>query len=63
MRWAGHVARVVDRRGAYRVLVGRPEEKGPLERSKRGWEGHIKIDLLEAECRGIGWIDLAEDMI
>jgi hypothetical protein len=31
MRWAGHVARMVDRRDAYRVLVGRPEKKGPLE--------------------------------
>ena len=37
MRWAGHVARMGERRGAYRVLVGRPEGKRPLERPRRRW--------------------------
>jgi hypothetical protein len=46
MRWAGHVARVEDRRGAYRVLVGRAEGKRPLRRPSRRWED-IKIDLHE----------------
>jgi len=41
-RWAGHVARVGDRMGAYRVLVRKPEGKGPLERPRRGWEDNIK---------------------
>jgi len=35
MRWAGHVARMGKRRGVYRVLVGRPEGKGPLGRPRR----------------------------
>ena len=38
MRWAGHVARMGERRGVYRVLVGKPEAKGPLGRPIRGWE-------------------------
>ena len=47
MRWAGHVARVGDRRDAYRFLVGKPEGKRPLGRSRRGWEDNIRIDLQE----------------
>jgi hypothetical protein len=50
-----------DRRGAYRVLVGRPEEKGPLGRSRRRWENNIKIDLQEVGWGGMDWIDLAQD--
>jgi len=45
MRWAGHVARVVKRRGVYRVLVGKPEGKRPLGRPRRRWEDNIKMDL------------------
>jgi hypothetical protein len=45
MRWAGHVARMGDRRGAYRVLVGKPEGRRPLGRSRRRWEDNIKTDL------------------
>ena len=48
MRWAGHVARMGDSRGVYRVLVGKPEGKRPLERSRRRWEDNIKIDRQEA---------------
>ena len=46
-----------DRRGAYRVLVGRPEGKGPLERPRRKWEDNIKVDLKEVGCggHGLGW--------
>jgi len=49
MRWAGHVARVGHRRGVYRVLVGKPEEKRPLGRPRLRWEDNIKMDL-----RGVG---------
>jgi hypothetical protein len=42
MRWAGHVARMGGRRGAYRVLVGRPEGKRPLGRPVVGWEVNMK---------------------
>ena len=47
MRWAGHVARTGKRRSLYRVLVGKPEGKRPLGRSRCRWEDIIKIDLQE----------------
>ena len=52
MRWAGHVVRIGDSRGVYRVLVGKPEGKTPLGKHRPRWEDNIKIDLLEVECRG-----------
>jgi hypothetical protein len=45
MRWAGHVARMGERRGVHRVLVGRSEGKRPLGRPTRRWEDNIKMDL------------------
>ena len=45
MRWAGHVARTRERIGVYRVLVGKPEGKRPLGRSRHGWEDNIKMDF------------------
>jgi len=45
MRWAGHAARMGDRRGAYRALVGKPEGKRPLGRPRRRWEDNVKMDL------------------
>ena len=45
MRWAGHVARMGDRRVVYRVLVGKPEVKRPLGRPRLRWEDNIKMDL------------------
>jgi hypothetical protein len=52
-----------ERRGAYRVLVGKPEEKRPLGRSRRRWEDNIKIDLQEVGNCGlrVEWIELAHD--
>jgi hypothetical protein len=50
MRWAGHVARMGEKRNAYRLLVGEPEGKRPLERSRRRWVDNIKMDFRE-----IGW--------
>jgi hypothetical protein len=47
MRWAGHVARMGEGRNVYRVLVGKPEGKIPLERPRRRWEDGIKMDLTE----------------
>ena len=44
MRWAVHVARIMERKGVYRVLVGKPEGKRPLGRPRRRWEGNIKMD-------------------
>jgi len=51
MRWAGHVARMGEERGAYRVLVGKPEGKSPMGRPRRGWVDNIRMD----------WIWLAQD--
>jgi len=61
MRWTGHVARMGERRGIYRVLVGKPEGKRPLGRPRRRWEDNIKMDLQEVECGGMGGIELAQD--
>ena len=47
MRWAGHVARMGERRGVYRILVGKPEGKRQLGRPRRRREGNIKIDIQE----------------
>jgi hypothetical protein len=47
MRWVGHVARMEEGRGVYRVLVGRPKGKRPLGRPRRWWEDNIKLDLRE----------------
>jgi hypothetical protein len=45
LRWAGHVACMGERRGAYRTLVGKPEGRRPLERPRHRWEDNIKMDL------------------
>ena len=50
-----------ERRGVYRVLVGKSEGKRPLERPRRRWEDNIKIDLQEVGCGGMDWIELAQD--
>jgi hypothetical protein len=60
MRWAGHVARMGEKRNAYRLLVGKPEGKGPLGRPRRRWVDNIIIDLLEIGWRGVDWISLAQ---
>jgi hypothetical protein len=62
MRWAGHVARMVEKGNAYRIFVGKPEEKRPLGRPTRMWVDNIKIlDLREIGCDGVDWIDQAQD--
>jgi len=50
MRWMGHVARMGERRGVYRVSVGKPEGKRPLGRPRRRWVDNIKMDLQEVGC-------------
>jgi len=50
-----------ERKGIYRVLVGKPEGKRPLGRHRRRWEDNIKIDLQEAGFRVMDWIELAQD--
>jgi len=55
MRWAGHVARMGESGGVYRVLVGNPEGKRPLWRPRRRWEDNSKTDL---QGGGMDWIDV-----
>jgi len=61
MRWAGHVARMEEGRGVYRVLEGKPEGKRPLGRPRRRWEDNIKMVLQEVGCEGVDWIELVQD--
>jgi hypothetical protein len=61
MRWAGHVAFMEEKRGVYRVLVGKPEGKRPVGRPRRRWEDNIKMDPQEVMWRGMEWIDLVQD--
>jgi hypothetical protein len=50
-----------ERRGVYRVLVGKPEGKRPLGRPRHRWKDNIKMDLQEIGCGGMDWIELAQD--
>ena len=59
MRWAGHVARVGERRGVYRVLVGKAKGKRPVGRPKLRWEDNIKMDSQEVGSGGMDWTELA----
>jgi len=61
MRWAGHVARMGQERGVYRVLVGKPEGKRPLGRPRRRWVDNIRMDLQEVRYGYMDWIGLAQD--
>jgi hypothetical protein len=61
MRWAGHAARMGEKRNAYRILVGKPDGKRQLGRSRRRWVDNIKMDLREIGWDGMDWIDLAQD--
>ena len=60
MRWAFHVAHVEERKGAYRVLVRKPDGKRPLGRPRRRLEDYIKVELQEVRWV-TDWIDLAQD--
>jgi hypothetical protein len=60
MRWAGHVARIVEGIGVYRILVGRPEGKRPLGRPRRKWEDNIKMDIVIDEANSI---QLSQDRV
>jgi len=61
MRWAGHVARMGEENGVYRVLVDKPEGRRPLGRPRRRWVDNIKMDLQEVGCGYMDWTGLAQD--
>ena len=61
MRWAGHVARMGEERGVYRVLVGKPEGRRLLERPRRRRVDNIRMKLQEVGCEYMDWIGPAQD--
>jgi hypothetical protein len=61
MRWVGHVARMVETKNSYRLLVGKSEGKRPLGRPRRRWVDNIGMDLGEVGWGDVDWIDLAKD--
>jgi len=61
MRWAGHVARMGERGGEYRVLVGEPQGKRPLGRPRRRWEDNTRMDLQEVRWGEMYLFYLAQD--
>jgi hypothetical protein len=61
MSWAGHVARMGDKRNAYKLLVGKPEGKRPLGRPRRRWVDNIRMNLGEMGWGDVDWIGLAKD--
>jgi hypothetical protein len=61
MRWTGHVARMVEERNLYGLLVGKPKVKRPLGRPRRRWIDNIKMDLLVIGLSVVDWIGLAQD--
>jgi len=61
MRWAGHVARMGEEKGVYRVLLGKPEVRRPLGRPRLRWVDNIRTDLQEVGCGYVDWIVLAQD--
>jgi len=63
MRWAGHVVRMGEERGVYRVLVGKPEGKRPLGRPRCRWVDNIRMDLREVGCGYMDWIGLVQDTV
>jgi hypothetical protein len=60
MRWAGHVARMGEK-DVYRLLVGKPEGKGPIGKPRCRWIDSIKMDLLEIGLNVVDWVGLAQD--
>jgi hypothetical protein len=61
MGWAGHVARMGEKRNAYWLLVGKPEGRKPLGRPIRSWVDNIRMDLVEMGWGDVDWIGLAQD--
>jgi len=61
MRWAGHVARMGEEKGVYKVLVGKPEGKRSLGKPRRRWVDYIRMDLQEMGCGYMDCIGLAQD--
>ena len=61
MRWVGHVARMHEEKGVYMFLVGKPEGRRPLGRSRHRWVDNIRLDLQEVGCGYMDWIGMGQD--
>jgi hypothetical protein len=61
MRWEGHVARMGEKRNAYRLLVGKPEEGRPLGRPRRRWLDNIRMNHVEVGWGDVDWIGLTQN--
>jgi hypothetical protein len=61
MRWAGHVARMGEKRNAYRLFVVKPEGRRPLGRPRRRWLDNVMMDLVDVGWGDVDWIGLAQD--
>jgi hypothetical protein len=61
MRWSGHVARMGEKRNAYRMLVGKPEGRRPLGKPRSRSLDNIRMDLTEVGWGDVDWIGLAQD--
>jgi len=61
MGWAGHVARMDEESVVYRVLLGKPEGRRPLGKSRHRWVDNIRMDLQDVGCGYMDWIGLAQD--
>ena len=61
LRWAGDVARMEERRSAFKILTGKPTGKRPLGRPRRRWEDNIRMDLEEIGISAGNWFDSAQD--
>jgi hypothetical protein len=61
IRWAGRVGHMGERRGAYRILVEKPEGKKTLGTPRHRWKDNIKMDLQEVGWGSMDWIDLAQN--
>jgi len=61
MRWAGHVARMGEKKMVYKVLLGKPEGRRPLARPRRRWVDNIRMVLQEVGCGYVDWTGLAQD--
>ena len=62
LRWVGHVARMEEGRGAFKILTGTHTGKRPLERPSHRWEDNIEMGLKEIDISTRNWVDLAQDM-
>ena len=61
LRWTGHVARMENVRGAFKILTGKATGKRPLGRPRRRWEDKIRMDLEEIGINAGNWVDSAQD--